>query len=68
MKRSKKYLNISKLIDFSKLYSIDEAIKLVKQTKVTKFDSTVECNLSLQLDLKSRSKFAWGFGFTSWKW
>ncbi|WAN63573.1 LSU ribosomal protein L1p (L10Ae) [Candidatus Phytoplasma rubi] len=52
MKRSKKYLNISKLIDFSKLYSIDEAIKLVKQTKVTKFDSTVECNLSLQLDPK----------------
>jgi large subunit ribosomal protein L1 len=52
MKRSKKYLNISKLIDFSKLYSIDDAIKLVKQTKVTKFDSTVECNLSLQLDPK----------------
>ncbi|XVJ85159.1 50S ribosomal protein L1 ['Prunus avium' virescence phytoplasma] len=52
MKRSKKYLNISKLIDCSKLYSIDEAIKLIKKTKVTKFDSTVECNLSLQLDSK----------------
>ncbi|WP_323847628.1 MAG: 50S ribosomal protein L1 [Phytoplasma sp.] len=52
MKRSKKYLNVSKLIDFNKFYPIEEVFQLIKKTKVTKFDSTVECNLSLKLDPK----------------
>ncbi|MDC9032019.1 50S ribosomal protein L1 [Columbia Basin potato purple top phytoplasma] len=52
MKRSKKYLDISKSIDFNKFYSIDEAMNLIKKTQITKFDATVECNLSLKLDPK----------------
>ncbi|WP_144658328.1 50S ribosomal protein L1 [Candidatus Phytoplasma pini] len=52
MKRSKKYLSVSKYIDFKKLYKVVEAIELIKQTRVTKFEPTVECNLSLKLDPK----------------
>ncbi|WP_341266435.1 50S ribosomal protein L1 [Candidatus Phytoplasma fraxini] len=52
MKRSKKYLNVSKLIDFNKSYPIEEVFQLIKKTQITKFDSTVECNLSLKLDPK----------------
>ncbi|MEZ0180460.1 50S ribosomal protein L1 ['Camptotheca acuminata' phytoplasma] len=52
MKRSKKYLEISKLIDFNKIYSLSEAIGLIKKTKIVNFDATVECSLSLKLDPK----------------
>ena len=41
-KYSKKYVEASKNIDKTKTYSIDDAIKLVKEASVTKFDSTVE--------------------------
>ncbi|QTX02851.1 50S ribosomal protein L1 [Candidatus Phytoplasma luffae] len=52
MKRSKKYLEASKLIDFNKIYSFSEAIELIKKTKIANFDATVECSLSLKLDPK----------------
>jgi len=52
MKKSKKYLEVAKLVDKSKAYTKEEAIKLVKQTSVTKFDSSVELVLRLNLDTK----------------
>ncbi|WCA22334.1 50S ribosomal protein L1 [Candidatus Phytoplasma oryzae] len=52
MKRSKKYLSVVKMIDLQKLYEVVEAIELMKKTKVAKFDATIECNLSLNLDPK----------------
>ena len=52
MKRSKKYNEVSKSIDKNKLYSIEEACKLVKETSTTKFDSSVEVALRLNLDTK----------------
>ncbi len=50
MKRGKKYLEASKLIDKSKKYSVDEAIDLVKKTSFVKFDATVEAAFRLNLD------------------
>ena len=51
MKRSKRYLEQVKDVDTSKVYSIDEAVEILKnvQPKV-KFDETVEVNLSLNVD------------------
>ena len=39
MKRSKKYLETSNLIEKGRIYSIEEAMKLVKETSKTKFDA-----------------------------
>jgi len=52
MKRSKKYVEVASKVDRAKLYTKEEAIKLVKETTVTKFDSSVELVLRLNLDTK----------------
>lgn len=52
MKKGKKYVEASKLVDSSKLYSKAEAIKLVKETAIAKFDSTIEVAIKLNLDTK----------------
>ena len=51
-KFGKKYVEASKKLDKNKLYSVDEAINLVKETSTTKFDSTVEVAFKLNLDTK----------------
>ena len=52
MKRGKKYLAALEKIEKNKLYSIEEAIKLVKETNVANFDSSVELAMNLNLDTK----------------
>lgn len=52
MKRGKKYLEVSKLVDKNKIYTKEEAIKLVKETSIAKFDATVEIALNLNIDPK----------------
>ena len=52
MKKGKKYVEAAKLVEKNKLYSKEEAIDLVKKTSTTKFDSSVELALSLNLDTK----------------
>lgn len=52
MKKSKKYVEASQKIEKNKLYTKEEAIKLVKETSVTKFDSSVEIAMRLNLDTK----------------
>ena len=52
MKKGKKYVEVAKLVEKNKLYSKEEAIDLVKKTSTTKFDSSVELALSLNLDTK----------------
>lgn len=46
----KKYEESKKLIDPKKLYSLNEAIDLVKKTSKTKFDSSIELAIKLNLD------------------
>ena len=41
-----------KLVDSSKFYSLEEAIKLVKKTSFTKFDGTVDMAFRLNLDVR----------------
>lgn len=45
--RSKRYIEVMKLIDKNKLYPLTDAISLVKQTSLTKFDGTIELHVSL---------------------
>ncbi len=51
-KKSKNYENASKKIDKNKLYTIEEAVKLVKETNIAKFDASVEVAMRLNLDTK----------------
>ena len=51
-KFGKKYSDAAKLIEAGKAYSPKEAVDLVKQTSVTKFDSTVEVSVRLGVDPK----------------
>src|SRR5690606_6924758 len=50
MKRGKKYVNAAKLVDRSIHYDVAEAISLVKQTAVAKFDETIEAHIRLGVD------------------
>lgn len=52
MKKSKRYITNIEKIEKNKLYGIEEAIKLVKETSNAKFDSTVEVAMNLNLDVK----------------
>lgn len=56
--RSKRYQETAKLFNKNKLYSIADAIKLVKQTSLTKFDGTVELHINLNpLSLGEKKEF-----------
>ena len=52
MKKSKRYVANLEQVEKNKLYTIEEAIKIVKSTSNTKFDSTVEVAMNLNLDVK----------------
>ena len=51
-KYGKKYVEASKNVDKTIAYSLEDEIKLVKSTSVTKFDSTVEVAIKLNIDSK----------------
>lgn len=50
MKRGKKYLDSSKLVDRLKLYDPSEALELAQKTAKAKFDETVEAHIKLGVD------------------
>ena len=50
-KHGKKYVEVSKNVE-NKLYTKEDAIKLVKETSTTKLDSTVEVAIKLNIDAK----------------
>lgn len=49
-KPSKRYSELLKLIDKSKSYSVTEAVEILKKTANTKFDSSIEAHINLQID------------------
>ncbi|MEC2075524.1 50S ribosomal protein L1 [Metabacillus fastidiosus] len=51
-KKGKKYVEAAKLVDRTKVYSVAEAVDLVKKTSVVKFDATVEVAFRLGVDPK----------------
>ena len=51
-KHGKNYVEASKKVDRANAYTYAEAVKLVKETSVTKFDATVEVSFRLNLDTK----------------
>ena len=52
MKKGKKYLEVASKVDKTKVYTLDEAVKLVKETSVSKFDGSVEIAMRLNLDTR----------------
>ncbi len=51
-KRSKKYQEAFSKIEKNKAYGKEEAVKLVKETAITSFDSSIEVAMRLNLDTK----------------
>lgn len=50
--RSKKYKDAATKVEKNKLYTKEEAVKLVKDTSITKFDSSIEIAMHLNVDPK----------------
>lgn len=51
-KHGKRYLEAAKKVDSTKFYSVDEAIKLAKETSYANFDATIEVAYNLSVDPK----------------
>ena len=52
MKRGKKYRAVEKKIDRSKVYPLEEAVKVIKENKIAKFDEAVEVHIKTNIDTK----------------
>ena len=52
MKKGKKYLESASKLDKNKLYTKEEAVKLVKEVSFANFDASVEVAMHLNLDTK----------------
>ena len=52
MKRSKRFREMAEKLDLDKLYSLEEAVDLLKQCPPVKFDQTVELSLKTGIDAK----------------
>ena len=52
MKKGKKYNAALEKVDSTKLYSVEEAAALVKETSTVKFDATVDVSFKLNVDPK----------------
>ena len=50
MKKGKKYNAALAKVDSTKLYTVEEAVKLVKETSTVKFDATVDVSFNLNVD------------------
>lgn len=51
-KHGKRYLEAAKKVDSTKFYSVDEAMKLAKETSYANFDATIEVAYNLSADPK----------------
>lgn len=59
-KRSKNYQAAIAKVDANKLYTIEEASKLVKETSTVKFDATVDISFRLNVDPKQADQLVRG--------
>ena len=50
MKKGKKYIEASKLVDRTVQYDIPEAVSIVKKTATAKFDETIEVHIRTGCD------------------
>ncbi len=50
MARGKKYKAAAEKVDATRFYALDEALKLIGETSVTKFDGSVEIHMNLGID------------------
>ncbi|MCK4810502.1 MAG: 50S ribosomal protein L1 [Candidatus Omnitrophica bacterium] len=60
MPRGKRYLDSLKLIDKNKIYSLEEAISLMKKIVFSKFDQTLEISCKLSVDSKKSDQVVRG--------
>ena len=56
MKRSKRYVANLEKVEKNRAYSVEEAVKLVKETSNSKFDGTIEIAMNLNLDTKKNDQ------------
>lgn len=59
-KHGKKYTEAAKLVDRNKLYTLREAVELLKKTTYTKFNETVELHLKMGVDVKQADQMVRG--------
>ena len=52
MKKGKKYVAVASKVDSNRLYTIEEACALVKETSTVKFDASVDVSFRLNIDPK----------------
>lgn len=60
MKRSKRYIEISKKIDRNVEYGLDDAVKILKESSKAKFNETVEIAMRLGIDPKHADQMVRG--------
>src|SRR5438067_1412953 len=49
-KHGKKYVEVAKQVDPTKLYGLDEGVELARKTSYTAFDGTIEAHLRMGVD------------------
>lgn len=52
MKHGKKYRAVAEKVEKNKIYTLDEALAIVKDGKIAKFDESVEVHVKLAIDAK----------------
>jgi large subunit ribosomal protein L1 len=56
MQHGKKYRAAAEKIDKNKIYSLEEAVKIIKETKTAKFDESVEVHVKTSIDPKKNDQ------------
>ncbi len=60
MHRSKRFREIDKLVDMTKVYTIDDAIEILKKCPPVKFDQSVELSLKTGVDVQKSEQLVRG--------
>ncbi|MCL4407541.1 MAG: 50S ribosomal protein L1 [Thermotogae bacterium] len=55
-KHSKRYIEAAKKVDRNKLYSLEDAVRLIKETSTVKFNETIEMSIKTGIDPKKNEQ------------